>query len=155
MVLTKKIYIFFIFQQIFFHLSQKTPRRSNINIKKHKHKRSESQIETNQKNISSHNNKICPESFLETTKNFNIASLASLCQVPVEQILNRNLRNDKISIKEKKPWEISYVSSNSFNQNKNETLTDDSRSFRKKTVPFNISTISFKNLIHNLCTSSG
>uniref|UniRef100_A0A1L8D8T9 Putative atp-dependent zinc metalloprotease yme1 protein isoform x2 n=1 Tax=Nyssomyia neivai TaxID=330878 RepID=A0A1L8D8T9_9DIPT len=100
-------------QQILFHLSQATPRRNNIAIKKHKTKKNVEEIMYNQKIL-------CPMSFAEVVKNMRYS------MIPAQKMLSHGniaelhivLHPERRVTKEKSHLLRSYVPEDSFSTNR-------------------------------------
>ncbi|GAB0098275.1 ATP-dependent zinc metalloprotease YME1L [Sergentomyia squamirostris] len=104
-------------QQILFHLSQISPRRNNVSLKRHKSKKN---TETHNHTLKLDRTILCPLSFQEVLHNMRFSPV-----MPQQTLASINaadlcvvLQPEKRMLREKKPsMMVSYVPPNSFNRN--------------------------------------
>lgn len=124
-------------QQFLFYLSQITPRRNNLNLKKNKHKKSINPLPSSVKaedaiQLSATDINLCKQSLSESLSNFSQSPQASLLDLTIEQIIRKEnkfflskkynslIHNDKLL-----PWwcQHRYTSGDSFRENRGENLS--------------------------------
>lgn len=130
-------------QQFLFHLSQISPRRNHITLKHNKHKKNPN---LNNEVVLSQNNVDLCDSLSETLKNFKSSPQNGILDVPVDAVVSKRLpyilkAYDNL-LKDDRPWKVSYVSSESFAQNRGELSGRISSSY------------SLSELIRSLCQPS-
>lgn len=118
-------YFFMIIQQILFHLSQITPRRHTIRLKESKASRKTSK--TARKNDYE---QLCQQSLCETLRNSQTTPInAAILDIPLDKfIMSSSHVHKAIAIEHLNRFEnrlkTSYVSKNSFAENKAEPILD-------------------------------
>ncbi|XP_031620472.1 ATP-dependent zinc metalloprotease YME1L isoform X2 [Contarinia nasturtii] len=115
-------------QQILFHLSQITPRRHTIRIKESKPERKTNQINQNEFE------QLCQQSLCEAVRNFQASPNTKILELPISVIMKqkplalKHTTQTKSAIKNLTNFEntlrMSYVSKNSFRENKSEPIHD-------------------------------
>lgn len=121
-------------QQFLFHLSQITPRRNNLNLKKHKHHKKSINQSTAEDAItlSVADIKLCKQSLSESLRHFSQSPQASLLDLTIEQIIRKENPfffvkkcNSLIFDDKSSPWWLRhrYTSGSSFRENRGENLT--------------------------------
>ncbi|XP_055706966.1 ATP-dependent zinc metalloprotease YME1L isoform X4 [Phlebotomus papatasi] len=106
-------------QQILFHLSQISPRRNNVSLKKHKTKKNAEEVKHNQ-TIRLDKTILCPLSFQEVLQNMRYSpfpahqrlSNANLTELCVVLHPEKKLSRDRAS------WMVSYIPEESFSINR-------------------------------------
>lgn len=125
-------------QQFLFYLSQFTPRRNNLNLKKHKQKKSTTNAgNTTCKSgdvisLSLADINLCKQSLSESLSNFTQSPQASLLDLSIEQIIRKEnpfflvgKTNSLVFDDKSSPWwcRHRYISGESFRDNRGENLT--------------------------------
>lgn len=115
-------------QQFLYHLSQITPKRHPIRIKESKSDKKHNQINQNEFD------RLCQQSLYEAVRNFQASTNASILELPLAEIIKqkpvalKRTTQTKSAIRNLDKFEntirMSYVSKNSFRENKGESMQD-------------------------------
>lgn len=114
-------------QQVLFHLSQITPRRHTIRLKESKSNRKTTKTTKNDYE------RLCQESFCEAFRNFQASTNAAILDIPLSSITNlkplarqrsQTGSTEKCLHRLENTIKMSYVSRNSFAENKAEPMLD-------------------------------
>lgn len=146
----------FCWQQIWFHLSQITPRRQTIRLKESKSGRKTNQTTKNEYE------RLCQESLCEAIRNLQASTNADILEIPLRAIVNQKpvigshppFTNSAISQlnRVENAIKMSYVSSSSFRENRAEPMLVDTQTPVVRTHVQNPSNafLLTANLIHQL-----
>lgn len=140
-------------QQLLFHLSQITPRTHTIRLKESKSSRKTNKIAQNENDL------LCQESLCEAVQNFQVATNTSILELPLYTIMRQkplagSQTQTKRAIKSLDRLEnnikMSYVSKDSFRENRAEPMPDALTTTTTKTVSHPNTFLLATNLIHQL-----
>lgn len=142
------------YQQILFHLSQITPRRHTIRLKESKSNR-----KVNKTTTKTEYERLCQESLCEALRNFQASTNTAILEIPVSTItkqkpLVRSYPQTNSAIKcldrLENTIKLSYVSRNSFAENKAEPMFHDRHEYAGNAMNHPNTVLLAANLIRQL-----